>query len=74
LTPPLLTTSEVANLLKLAEITLRKWRLKGAGPHFVRCGSSIRYHPRQLADWVDQQTASSTSNPLAVSKAAGTSR
>ncbi|WP_426042389.1 helix-turn-helix transcriptional regulator [Brevundimonas sp. TWP2-3-4b1] len=57
----LLTTAEVADLLQLAEITLRKWRLTGTGPRFVRCGTSVRYHSADLDSWIASRTVASTS-------------
>jgi hypothetical protein len=60
----LLTTRDVSRWLQVAEITVRKWRLSGRGPLFVRCGTSIRYRPDDLNNWVKQRTAASTSTPL----------
>jgi excisionase family DNA binding protein len=61
LTQLLLTTAEVAVLLQIAEITLRKWRLAGTGPRFVRCGTSVRYHSADLDRWIASRTVASTS-------------
>jgi excisionase family DNA binding protein len=63
LTRSLLTTPEVADLLQVAEITLRKWRLSGAGPRFVRCGANIRYHRDDIDQWIAARTVASTSEP-----------
>ncbi len=57
----LMTTSEVASLLKVAEITLRKWRLNGAGPRFVRCGANVRYQRDEIERWIAARTVASTS-------------
>ena len=62
----LLTTSEVAALLQVAEITLRKWRLSGAGPRFVRCGANVRYHHDDIDRWIADRTIASTSESLHV--------
>ena len=61
--PFLLKTDQVAKHLNLKPITLRKWRLIGRGPKFIRCGSSIRYHPEQIAQWIERSTVVSTSAP-----------
>lgn len=58
-----MTTPEVADLLKVAEITLRKWRLIGAGPRFVRCGANVRYHRDDIDRWIAARTVASTSEP-----------
>ena len=55
------TTSEIAELLQVAEITLRKWRLGGAGPRFTRVGANIRYRLSDVDDWIASRTVSSTS-------------
>ncbi len=60
----LLTTEEVADLLKVAEVTLRKWRLNGLGPRFTRCGASIRYSRPDLDAWILSRTVASTSEAL----------
>lgn len=39
----LLTTHDVAVQWGLSEITLRKWRMTGTGPRWVRLGRSVRY-------------------------------
>lgn len=62
----LLTPEEVGQRLRVANVTLRKWRLTGRGPRFVRCGSRVRYRSDHVECWVDQRTVSSTSAPLAV--------
>lgn len=60
----LLTTPEVADLLQVAEITLRKWRLSGAGPRFVRCGANVRYRRDDIDQWIAERTVASTSEPV----------
>ena len=62
---PLLTTEEAARLLKLASITLRKWRISGAGPGFIYCGAAVRYRCEDLAAWVAAHRVASTSAPRA---------
>lgn len=62
----LLTPEEVGQRLKVANVTLRKWRLSGRGPRFVRCGSRVRYRADHVERWVDQRTVSSTSAPSVV--------
>ena len=57
----LLTTPEVAARLGVAEITLRKWRIYGTGPRFIRCGANIRYRDADIEIWVSSRTVGSTS-------------
>lgn len=57
----LLTTPEVADRLGVAEITLRKWRIYGTGPRFIRCGANVRYRSSDIESWVSSRTVGSTS-------------
>ncbi len=48
----LMTTDEVAEYFRVNASTVRRWRLDGVGPRFVKIGSVYRY-PRGLLDlWV----------------------
>lgn len=60
-----LTTKEAANYLRLAENTLEKMRLTGAGPQFVRMGRAVRYTRNALENWMTARTVSSTSQQIA---------
>ncbi len=44
----LLDTERVAKVCGLSEVTLRKWRITGAGPRFVRLGRAVRYRRADL--------------------------
>lgn len=45
---------EVAQLLSVAESTLRAWRRRGKGPEFVVCARNvIRYPKDALMRWVE---------------------
>jgi len=43
MTDELFDTDAVARYAGLSPVTLRKWRMTGAGPRFVRLGRSVRY-------------------------------
>lgn len=45
----------------MAEITLRKWRIYGTGPRFIRCGANVRYRNADIESWVSSRTVGSTS-------------
>ena len=45
----------------MAEITVRKWRIRGNGPRFIRCGGNVRYRAADIEAWVSSRTVSSTS-------------
>lgn len=57
----LLSQQDVAPLLGLSTKTLEAWRVRGGGPKFVRVGRLIRYRRRDIQDWLQARTVSSTS-------------
>ena len=50
---------EAAGIAKLN--TLAKWRITGEGPRFIRSGRAIKYHPEDVAEWLDARKVKSTS-------------
>ena len=60
----LLTTSEAAQLLKCREQTLRKQRMDGRGPKFVRMGdgpnSRVCYRRSDVRSWIESRLRRST--------------
>ncbi len=48
MTEELFDTEAVATYVGLSPVTLRKWRMTGAGPRFVRIGRAIRYRKAEL--------------------------
>ena len=65
------TTSEIAVYLQVAEITLRKWRLGGTGPRFVKVGSTVRYKNSDIEAWLVSRTVASTSEPCGTQRENG---
>ena len=48
-----LSVAEIAERLGISVSTVRRWRLTGEGPRWIRIGgASIRYSIRDLDDWV----------------------
>jgi len=58
----LLTTSAAGDVLGLSPRTLETLRVRGGGPAFIKLGSSVRYEPQALQDWIDANRAVSTSD------------
>ena len=50
----LLTTKEAAAFLKLAPITLAKWRAAKKGPTWTRTGRTVKYRRRDLEAYLKQ--------------------
>lgn len=57
----ILTPTEVAQLLKVSEKTLRKWRKQGYGPRWFKLGqartSSVRYRREAVNAYLDRVAA-----------------
>ena len=49
---PLLTTAEVAGILRVHEETIRRMRLDGLLP-FVRVGATIRFRVEDILAWIE---------------------
>lgn len=62
-----LDTHEAAARTGLASSTLRKLRLTGHGPRFVKLGRAVRYRESDLDAWLEERCVSSTSESLAAS-------
>jgi excisionase family DNA binding protein len=54
----LLTDTETASYLGLADRTLRDWRKQGKGPAFVQMGKKIRYRKTDINEYLDRQIIS----------------
>jgi excisionase family DNA binding protein len=52
----LLTTKEAAAFLKLAVVTLGKWRREGKGPSWTKTGRTVKYRLRDLETFLRKNT------------------
>ena len=57
----LVDESAAAKYLSLAVPTLRKWRVAGGGPAFMKFGRAVRYDMADLDGWIACRRHSSTS-------------
>ena len=53
----LMTTAEVADYFRVNSSTVRRWRLDGMGPQFVKIGSVYRCPRPALDEWVAHRIA-----------------
>lgn len=51
----LLTEAEVADLLRVSQRTVRRWRNEGTGPPALRVGRRIRYRRSAVEAWLDRR-------------------
>jgi predicted DNA-binding transcriptional regulator AlpA len=57
----LLNEKEAAELLRVSQSFLRKKRVTGDGPEYIRIGRAIRYHPSKVEQFQQANTWNSTS-------------
>jgi predicted DNA-binding transcriptional regulator AlpA len=57
----LIDEETLAEWLGESASSLQKWRLKGAGPNFVKGPKSVRYSVGAVRDWIASRTVNSTS-------------
>ena len=58
-----LDTHEAAARIGLSSSTLRKLRLRGEGPAFLKLGRAVRYREIDIDAWVSARVKRSTSEP-----------
>lgn len=56
----MLTLTEVADLLRVPENTMRYWRHLGTGPRSFTVGRSVRYWRTEVWAWLEKQAEKST--------------
>lgn len=49
---PLLTENQVSEILQVTLACLRRWRLRGEGPQYLKMGPLVRYRPGDVAEWL----------------------
>lgn len=55
-------TPEAANYVRLAPVTLERFRLTGEGPKFLKLGKkTVRYRKSDLDEWLASRVVASTS-------------
>ena len=48
----LLNEHQVAGITGLSVASVRRWRLVGQGPAYLKIGAAVRYRPEDVADWI----------------------
>lgn len=52
----LLSERDLARMLQVAVVTVRRWRINRIGPEYVRCGDRvIRYRVESVHGWLIQR-------------------
>jgi predicted DNA-binding transcriptional regulator AlpA len=56
-TTPLLNDIQVAQLLGISVASVRRFRLLGSGPRYLKISSAVRYRPEDLKAWLESRPA-----------------
>src|SRR4030095_17117540 len=46
---------DVARIAGVSVASVRRWRLLGQGPRFLKIGASVRYRPEDVSAWLDSR-------------------
>ena len=57
----LLKEIDLAESFGIDEKTAERWRMAGEGPPWIKVGRGVRYRPRDVERWLDENTR--TPNP-----------
>jgi hypothetical protein len=49
---PLLTERDVARVVNMSLASVRKWRLYGRGPRYIKINTAVRYRPEDVNIWL----------------------
>jgi excisionase family DNA binding protein len=50
----LLTEQELAKRLNVSLASIRRWRINGRGPLFLKVGALVRYRPEDVEAWLGE--------------------
>jgi predicted DNA-binding transcriptional regulator AlpA len=48
----LLTEQALAKHIQVSLAALRRWRIEGRGPKYLKLGALVRYRPEDVARWL----------------------
>lgn len=51
----LLNERDVARVTSLSVASVRRWRLIGQGPKYLKIGSAVRYRPEDISAWIESR-------------------
>jgi Helix-turn-helix domain len=49
----LLTEHDVARITLMSVASVRRWRLLGIGPKYLKIGAAVRYRPKDLTAYIE---------------------
>lgn len=58
----LLNERQVARLTGMSVASVRRWRLSGQGPKYLKLNAAVRYRPEDVAAWLEARPFGGESN------------
>jgi predicted DNA-binding transcriptional regulator AlpA len=52
----LLNEHDVARITRLSLTSVRRWRLLGQGPKYLKLGAAVRYRPHDVSAWLESRS------------------
>jgi predicted DNA-binding transcriptional regulator AlpA len=49
----LLNETQVSEKIQVSLACLRRWRVRGEGPPYVKVGPLVRYRPEAITEWIE---------------------
>jgi predicted DNA-binding transcriptional regulator AlpA len=62
----LMMEEDVSEKLKVSLACLRRWRLLGEGPQYVKLGPMVRYRSKDIEDWLANRPTGGNGHKLEV--------
>jgi len=62
----LLTEHDVARITGLSVASVRRWRLFGQGPTYLKLGAAVRYKPEDISAWLESRPTGGGHQPEAL--------
>ena len=59
----LLNEADVARITAMSLASVRRWRLLGRGPRFIKIGAAVRYHPHAVEAFLKSRPSGGESLP-----------
>jgi len=51
----LLNEHDVARITGMSVATVRRWRLLGLGPKWIKLGAAVKYRPEDITTWLESR-------------------
>lgn len=67
----LLSERQVARITGMSVATVRRWRLLGQGPKYLKLNAAVRYRPEDVAAWLESRPSGGEANVVRLADSRG---